>query len=458
VSVLHDTGYRTVLTALPATFGLTIQNDTEISGVLNDTKSTFCTSSTSSLPSSQTSLTLRIAVVLRGECKFAKKAENAAKDGYKGLIILDTETNTNVERISGVRSLLTDNIAVVFLLRNEATILQELLSKSPNRTATLSDSSTFSWFKKSTTATTTTMSSTTKPATTTTSYSNMFLSKLIPSGNIFNIHNTKRKGGFKPSGGSNIQDASVMMILEDGEKGIVDVTPLTIGSISVGVVVAILLFISIITLIVSKIRRHRRRRTQHTRCQQAIRQFDAMNRSLGQDNSGYSGENGASSSLNRILPKSTYSLLECPVCLEIAWPPKKIFQCREGHIICDTCKANPNLKNCPMCRIPLSSHLTSRNRSLEELARTLMEESSVSPHQDQIPSIIISVPSAPPPPDIVTSISEVEVVTEPINPDPEAANDTNQLIEDSNPDAVRILSTETIPAAHLVVNLPPDSN
>ena len=110
----------------------------QISGVLNDTKSTFCTSSTSSLPSSQTSSTQRIAVVLRGECKFAKKAENAAKDGYKGLIILDTETNTNVERISGVRSLLTDNIAVVFLLRNEASILQELLSKSPNRTATLS--------------------------------------------------------------------------------------------------------------------------------------------------------------------------------------------------------------------------------------------------------------------------------------------------------------------------------
>ena len=105
---------------------------------MNDTKSTFCSSSTSSLPSSQKASTKNIAVVLRGECKFAKKAENAAKDGYKGLIILDTETNTNVERISGVRSLLTDSIAVVFLLRNEANILQELLSKSPNRTATLS--------------------------------------------------------------------------------------------------------------------------------------------------------------------------------------------------------------------------------------------------------------------------------------------------------------------------------
>ena len=30
VSVHHDTGYTTVLTALPATFGLRIQNDTEV--------------------------------------------------------------------------------------------------------------------------------------------------------------------------------------------------------------------------------------------------------------------------------------------------------------------------------------------------------------------------------------------------------------------------------------------
>ena len=94
-----------------------------------------------------------------------------------------------------------------------------------------------------------------------------------------------------------------------------------------------------------------------------FRQFDAMNRSMAMDNSGYSPDSdGASKNISTKLPKTTYNLLECPVCLEIAWPPKKIFQCREGHIVCDTCKANPNLKTCPMCRIPLSSNLTSRNR------------------------------------------------------------------------------------------------
>ena len=67
-------------------------------------------------------------------------------------------------------------------------------------------------------------------------------------------------------------DASVMLILEDGEdRGIIEITPLTIGAITVGVVISILLAVSIITLIVSKIRRNTRRRIQHTRCQQAIR-------------------------------------------------------------------------------------------------------------------------------------------------------------------------------------------
>ena len=30
LSVYHENGYRTVLTAIPATFGLTIKNDTEV--------------------------------------------------------------------------------------------------------------------------------------------------------------------------------------------------------------------------------------------------------------------------------------------------------------------------------------------------------------------------------------------------------------------------------------------
>ena len=152
VSVYHKTGYRTVLTALPASFGLQIQNETEVglnwrcyiliachlfqvTGLLNDTKSTFCVYKPSKAHLSQSP---RIAVVQRGECKFSVKAENAAREGYQGIIILDTKEDTKVDRISGIKSLLTDSIPVVFLLHNEAIILQDLLKEYPNRTATIS--------------------------------------------------------------------------------------------------------------------------------------------------------------------------------------------------------------------------------------------------------------------------------------------------------------------------------
>ena len=151
---------------------------------------------------------------------------------------------------------------------------------------------------------------------------------------------------------------------QDSDRVIIQSSPLTLGSITVGVILGILLIISLLTLIVGRVRRKARRRAQHTRCQLAIRQFDARNNSLARDNGGFTEDQTSSANLPpvRALPRSTYSLLECPVCLEIAWPPKKIYQCREGHIVCDTCKANPNLKTCPMCRISFSNNLTSRNR------------------------------------------------------------------------------------------------
>ena len=42
--------------------------------------------------------------------------------------------------------------------------------------------------------------------------------------------------------------------------------------------------------------------------------------------------------------------LECPVCLTVPTSPP-IFQCRNGHLICKTCKVR--LANCPTCRKPL---------------------------------------------------------------------------------------------------------
>ena len=48
-------------------------------------------------------------------------------------------------------------------------------------------------------------------------------------------------------------------------------TPLTLGSMIVGVVLAILLVISVVTLLVSRHNRKARRRQHTTRCQLAIR-------------------------------------------------------------------------------------------------------------------------------------------------------------------------------------------
>jgi len=135
-----------------------------------------------------------------------------------------------------------------------------------------------------------------------------------------------------------------------------------------------------------------KRRTKHSRCQLAIRQFDVRNKSLVRDSGDFSEEQTSQPPAVRALPRSAYKLLECPVCLELAWPPRKIFQCREGHIVCDTCKANPNLKTCPICRVSFSDHLTSRNRSLEELARTLKEEEE---------KVSTSISPSAPSPDIV---------------------------------------------------------
>ena len=52
--------------------------------------------------------------------------------------------------------------------------------------------------------------------------------------------------------------------------------------------------------------------------------------------------------------------LECPVCLELP-DSLPIYQCLQGHIICNSCQAN--LKNCPVCRV-----------ALEPPIRALMEE------------------------------------------------------------------------------------
>ena len=61
-------------------------------------------------------------------------------------------------------------------------------------------------------------------------------------------------------------------------------------------------------------------------------------------------------------------LLSCPVCFEQMKPPKKIFQCSNGHALCEQCKDNPALTSCPICRIGFTGSTVSRNILAEKLA------------------------------------------------------------------------------------------
>ena len=59
---------------------------------------------------------------------------------------------------------------------------------------------------------------------------------------------------------------------------------------------------------------------------------------------------------------------ECPICFSEMPPLIKIFQCSEGHLICENCfkKISESTQICPFCRRDVVSSPI-RNRALEEL-------------------------------------------------------------------------------------------
>lgn len=65
--------------------------------------------------------------------------------------------------------------------------------------------------------------------------------------------------------------------------------------------------------------------------------------------------------------------LECPVCMEVMAPPNRIWQCKSGHVICETCKervkTEPGSQNaCPTCK---TAPFIGRNLALERVSRSL---------------------------------------------------------------------------------------
>lgn len=63
--------------------------------------------------------------------------------------------------------------------------------------------------------------------------------------------------------------------------------------------------------------------------------------------------------------------LTCPVCGEVMAPPARIWQCEQGHVVCETCKDWLGQLACPTCRTAV---ITGRNLALERIARSLFDE------------------------------------------------------------------------------------
>jgi len=90
-------------------------------------------------------------------------------------------------------------------------------------------------------------------------------------------------------------------------------------------------------------------------------------------------------------------LLECPVCLEEMKPPKKIFQCSNGHVICELCKGNPEVRSCPTCRVKFRGHNVVRNIVAEKLARSTFEADDLSDLSPPPPGTRVSTIESNPP-------------------------------------------------------------
>lgn len=65
--------------------------------------------------------------------------------------------------------------------------------------------------------------------------------------------------------------------------------------------------------------------------------------------------------------ETTRSELECPVCLEEMKPLRRIWQCSDGHAVCEFCRKKPEVTCCPTCR----KYIVGRSTIAEKLARSL---------------------------------------------------------------------------------------
>ena len=76
-------------------------------------------------------------------------------------------------------------------------------------------------------------------------------------------------------------------------------------------------------------------------------------------------------SLKRKLEGEESVAPECPLCMVLMRPPKQIYQCPEGHLVCSDCRPQVRDNLCASCRSPQG--YSSRCRYIEDIVKKKMQ-------------------------------------------------------------------------------------
>ena len=298
-----------------------------------------------------------IARVSRGGCEFATKAINAQAAGFKGLIILDNRNSTTFTKLvaSDLNAIPASfiRIPVAFLMLRESKIFDKLL---PGQKIT---------FKV-----------------------------LAEELDVPKITKTQKTFISFPS------EVNLFHQQESLWDKVRALSPLTLAIIGCAILVALVLVVSLQVCFCSKC--CCKRRSSNRVLPDNCGNFNAAHQAF---NEGFStSTHQLNSKLTSLQPSGDVHQIEqmdmcCPVCLEIPLFPKKIFQCSQGHTICDVCLAKIERK-CPTCRefwAP-SSNLPVRNRMAESMLNNFVGSKNLYASTTSLAEVSVEpyAPSAPP--------------------------------------------------------------
>jgi len=369
------------LSVLPANFGKQFHSGIEFHGTLDrrefnvNNLSRFCELDQLPVGGSEKK-SRQIALAERGQCEFAIKAINAQAAGYKALIILDSKNDeTDFSRIvsSSANTVPASfiRIPVVLLLKEPAQIaIQTLQETSSNM-------------------------------------QEMFIKRFY---NNDTYENDQQMAPQSPTIPKIFQKGGLLQWFpyQDMLDYVSKWSPLSLILMGGAILIGFIMVVAFQVCICSKcFKKRRNSRVLPESCTEIPYMTAQLPNAVPYDVSISSAS--ASNNFDHAAPSCGLNNepfeVSCPVCFEVPLPPRKIFQCSQGHTICDLCLSKID-KKCPTCREDWSnsSNLPVRNRMAESMLNNYFRSDQISIHSsfdnENIGNTSVSTnpyaPSAPP--------------------------------------------------------------